>query len=166
MAEAGRARRSRVDEPLVELETDKVTLEVPAPAAGTLAEIVAEEGANVPVGAVLGPDQRGCCGGGRSPRPDPRSRERRIGDPGETREGDRRQALERAGPAVRKLVAESGVDVATIAPTGPGDRITKADVLEALARPVRASGLRHRRHRRRSCPRRRPPRVSARCGCG
>ena len=43
-----------VDEPVAELETDKVTLEVPAPAAGTLAEILAEEGANVPVGAVLG----------------------------------------------------------------------------------------------------------------
>src|SRR5947208_4728747 len=42
------------DEPVAELETDKVTLEVPAPAAGTLAEILAEEGANVPVGAVLG----------------------------------------------------------------------------------------------------------------
>ncbi len=43
-----------VDEPVVELETDKVTLEVPAPATGTLAEILAEEGANLPVGAVLG----------------------------------------------------------------------------------------------------------------
>src|SRR6516225_3166892 len=43
-----------VDEPVAELETDKVTLEVPAPAAGTLTEILAEEGANVPVGAVLG----------------------------------------------------------------------------------------------------------------
>ena len=42
------------DEPVAELETDKVTLEVPAPASGTLAEILAEEGANVPVGAVLG----------------------------------------------------------------------------------------------------------------
>src|SRR6476659_3060697 len=42
------------DEPLVELETDKVTLEVPAPAAGTLGEIRAVEGTNVPVGAVLG----------------------------------------------------------------------------------------------------------------
>src|SRR6185436_12194277 len=41
------------DEPVAELETDKVTLEVPAPATGTLAEILAEEGANVPVGAVL-----------------------------------------------------------------------------------------------------------------
>src|ERR1700745_1893808 len=43
-----------VDEPVAELETDKVTLEVPAPASGTLAQILAEEGANVPVGAVLG----------------------------------------------------------------------------------------------------------------
>src|SRR6201998_1612648 len=43
-----------LDEPIAELETDKVTLEVPAPAAGTLTEILAEEGANVPVGAVLG----------------------------------------------------------------------------------------------------------------
>src|SRR5204863_9292086 len=42
------------DEPIAELETDKVTLEVPAPASGTLAEILAEEGANVPVGAILG----------------------------------------------------------------------------------------------------------------
>src|SRR5260370_22016507 len=41
------------DEPVAELETDKVTLEVNAPAAGTLAEILAEEGTNVPVGAVL-----------------------------------------------------------------------------------------------------------------
>ena len=42
------------DEPVAELETDKVTLEISAPAAGTLSEILAEEGANVPVGAVLG----------------------------------------------------------------------------------------------------------------
>src|SRR5882724_7141238 len=43
-----------LDEPIAELETDKITLEVYAPAAGTLAEILAEEGANVPVGALLG----------------------------------------------------------------------------------------------------------------
>src|SRR5260370_12647267 len=43
-----------IDEPLVELETDKVTVEVPSPAAGTLAEITAADGAEVEVGAVLG----------------------------------------------------------------------------------------------------------------
>ena len=122
-----------VDEPLVELETDKVTLEVPAPAAGTLAEIVAEEGANLPVGAVLGRISEGAAAVAAHPGPIP-VRAEMMGPA--AREGDRRQALERAGPAVRKLVAESGVDVATIEPTGPGDRISKADVLEALARPV------------------------------
>src|SRR5205814_9254480 len=50
------------DEPVAELETDKVTLEVPAPASGTLAEILAEEGANVPVGAVLGRIADGLAG--------------------------------------------------------------------------------------------------------
>ena len=54
------------DEPIVELETDKVTLEVPAPAAGTLDEIRAGEGSNVPVGAVLGIIADGAAG---SPRP-------------------------------------------------------------------------------------------------
>src|ERR1700726_623151 len=51
------------DEPVVELETDKVTLEVPAPAAGTLGEIRAAEGSNVPVGAILGIIADGAAGG-------------------------------------------------------------------------------------------------------
>src|ERR1700730_1918793 len=50
------------DEPVAELETDKVTLEVPAPASGTLSEILAEEGTNVPVGAVLGRIADGVAG--------------------------------------------------------------------------------------------------------
>src|SRR5580704_13512004 len=60
------------DEPVVELETDKVTLEVPAPAAGTLGEIRAGEGSNVPVGAVLGIIADGAAGSG--PPPPPRRR--------------------------------------------------------------------------------------------
>src|SRR5712675_116613 len=52
------------DEPIAELETDKVTLEVPAPVSGTLAEVLAEEGANVPVGAVLGTIADGLAAGG------------------------------------------------------------------------------------------------------
>src|SRR5512138_3709468 len=48
-----------VDEPLVELETDKVTIEVPSPAAGTLAEIAAKDGETVAVGALLGEIQDG-----------------------------------------------------------------------------------------------------------
>ena len=65
------------DEPVVELETDKVTLEVPAPQAGVIGEIQAEEGSNVPVGAVLGTiaDGRGGTHRRPSPRPPPQAGE-------------------------------------------------------------------------------------------
>jgi 2-oxoglutarate dehydrogenase E2 component (dihydrolipoamide succinyltransferase) len=126
-----------VDEPVVELETDKVTLEVPAPAAGTLAEILGEEGANLPVGAVLGRISESVVAvTALPPLPLPAQAERE--EPmQQASEGQR--ALERSGPAVRKLIVESGLDAATIAPTGPGGRISKADVIEALARPEPAS---------------------------
>jgi 2-oxoglutarate dehydrogenase E2 component (dihydrolipoamide succinyltransferase) len=141
-----------VDEPVVELETDKVTLEVPAPAAGTLAEILAEEGANLTVGAVLGRisegvvvaaalpplPARGERGGPAGPKStEPRSGGRDVGPTQRASEGQ--PALERSGPAVRKLITEGGLDAATITPTGPGGRISKADVIEALARPEPAS---------------------------
>ena len=94
------------DEPLVELETDKVTLEVNAPAAGVLAEIVAGEGAEVEVGAVLGRiDETGAA---VAPAP-------------------------AAAPAVRKLVAEHDLDPREIEGTGKDGRLTKADVEAWLA---------------------------------
>src|SRR5450631_842352 len=58
-----------VDEPLVELETDKVTIEVPAPAAGVLSEINAKDGETVGVGAVLGQITDGAKGAKASPKP-------------------------------------------------------------------------------------------------
>src|SRR5438105_7483040 len=61
------------DEPVVELETDKVTLEVPSPAAGTLGEIRAGEGSNVPVGAILGIIADGAAGSSPPPPPPPPS---------------------------------------------------------------------------------------------
>jgi 2-oxoglutarate dehydrogenase E2 component (dihydrolipoamide succinyltransferase) len=132
-----------VDEPVVELETDKVTLEVPAPAAGTLAEILAAEGVNLPVGAILGRISEGAA----ASRPHPPLADAmsptlsRIAgegaERGEAGEGSA-TAIERSGPAVRKLIAENGLDTASIDATGPGNRITKADVIEALARPASA----------------------------
>ena len=123
-----------VDEPIAELETDKITLEVYAPAAGTLAEILAEEGANVPVGAVLGRITEAVTGDlaqtAPHPAPLPASGER---EGPAKREGEGQLALERSGPAVRKLIEETGLDTGEIAPTGPGGRITKADVLIARA---------------------------------
>ena len=119
------------DEPIAELETDKVTLEVPAPASGTLAEILAEEGANVPVGAVLGRIAEGLAAeAAPHPSPLPASGERE--GPAQW-EGGGQRALERSGPAVRKLIEETGLDAASVAATGPGGRISKADVIAARA---------------------------------
>jgi 2-oxoglutarate dehydrogenase E2 component (dihydrolipoamide succinyltransferase) len=130
-----------LDEPIAELETDKVTLEVPAPAAGTLAEILAIEGVNVPVGAVLGRIADGTLGTLTHPAAaapgSPLSRTAGEG-PERSEGGEAIAALERSGPAVRKLIEESGLDTAQIAPTGPGGRISKADVIAARA-PAPAS---------------------------
>jgi 2-oxoglutarate dehydrogenase E2 component (dihydrolipoamide succinyltransferase) len=117
------------DEPIAELETDKVTLEIPAPASGTLAEILAEEGANVPVGAVLGRIADGVAAeAAPHPSPLPASGERE--GPAQ-RGGEGQRALERSGPAVRKLIEETGLDAVRVAATGPGGRITKADIIAA-----------------------------------
>jgi 2-oxoglutarate dehydrogenase E2 component (dihydrolipoamide succinyltransferase) len=118
-----------------------VNVEVPAPAAGTLAEILAGEGMSLPVGAVLGRIGDGVAtlapssvrAGSPLFRTTGEGAERRA-----TGEGAAVVALERSGPAVRKLVAERGLDAAAITATGPGDRITKRDVIEALARPAPA----------------------------
>src|SRR5438132_6944523 len=127
------------DEPIAELETDKVTLEIPAPAAGTLAEILAEEGANVPVGAVLGTIVDGAAytlihpalrAGSPLSRAAGESADPRIVVQGEAGEG-MPTALERSGPAVRKLIEESGLDAGRVTATGPGGRSSKADVIAA-----------------------------------
>ncbi len=135
------------DEPLVELETDKVTLEVPAPTAGTLAEIAAAEGTSLPVGAVLGRIEEAAVAPTAS-APDPGARpangekEERAPRESEAQQATRTRPVAgqgavaaRSGPAVRKLIDETGLDAAALAPSGPGNRITKGDVLAALARP-------------------------------
>ena len=119
------------DEPLVELETDKVTLEVNAPAAGVLAEIVAGEGAEVEVGAVLGRiDETGAAvavaaatkaPAAAAPEPEP--------DP----EPEPEPEPAPLSPAVRKLVAEHDLDPAAIEGTGKDGRLLKADVEAYLA---------------------------------
>jgi 2-oxoglutarate dehydrogenase E2 component (dihydrolipoamide succinyltransferase) len=107
-----------------------------------LAEILAEEGANLPVGAVLGRISAGDAATLTHPAVPAGSPLSRIAGEGAERreagEGAPAAILERSGPAVRKLVAESGLDAARIAPTGPGGRLTKADLTEALARPAPA----------------------------
>ena len=114
----------RVDEPLVELETDKVALEVNASVSGTLSEIHVAEGVTVEVGAVLGLIAEGEVA---APPPKP--------EPAEGPEPERPAAetpVAALSPAVRRLVAEHGLDPAAIPATGKGGRLVKGDVLKVI----------------------------------
>src|SRR5512135_301548 len=98
-----------VDDPLVELETDKVTLEVNATAAGVLSEIRVPEGVNVNVGGVLGTID-GAAKAMAAPAPVAAAKPAPAAKP--------ESALERSGPAARKLAAESGLGPEQVPATG------------------------------------------------
>jgi 2-oxoglutarate dehydrogenase E2 component (dihydrolipoamide succinyltransferase) len=127
-----------MDDPLVELETDKVTLEVNAPAAGTLSEIVVPEGANVAVGAVLGRIADGAAGVSAAPPPAAQATAAAASAQATATASAGTTVLERSGPAVRKLVEEQHLDPAQIAASGKDGRITKGDVLAQAAQAKRA----------------------------
>ena len=118
-----------VDEPLVELETDKVTLEVNAPAAGTLAEIVAPEGANVGVAALLGVIGEG---GAATAAPAKAAAPAAAAAASAPAPAPAAAAAGDAGPAARKLIAENNLDASQIAASGKDGRVTKGDVITHL----------------------------------
>jgi 2-oxoglutarate dehydrogenase E2 component (dihydrolipoamide succinyltransferase) len=168
------------DETLLELETDKATLEVPSPSAGVLTEILVAEGEDVAVGAVLGRIAEGAgaaAAAAARPKPEPEAaatsvaaEEADVGEPEAATEATvgpvpsapvgldpaavprsgpdgavtladlraffgqaARDAVERSGPAVRKLIADHGFDPEMISASGKGGRVTKEDVLDILA---------------------------------
>lgn len=106
------------DEPIVELETDKATTEVPAPASGTL-RIAAKEGQTVKVGEVLGRIEEDGKAGKK--RPEKKSAPPIV--------KEKPQAAKPLAPSVRELVREHQVNVEQLAGSGPGGRITREDVL-------------------------------------
>jgi 2-oxoglutarate dehydrogenase E2 component (dihydrolipoamide succinyltransferase) len=121
-----------VDEPLVELETDKVTIEVPAPAGGVLSEIVAKDGETVAVGALLGQIADGAAGAkaaAAAPAPVKPTAAPAPAPAAKTVAADAPQA-----PSVRKIGAESGIDPAGVAGSGKDGRVTKGDMLAAIER--------------------------------
>ena len=123
------------DEPLVELETDKVTLEYNAPASGTLAEILVEQGGEVEVGALLGAineDGSVANTGDTSSESDEK--------PARDTPVDGSNDKQTMSPAVRKLAEEHNLDVSKISPSGPKGNITKGDVLAALKQQEAADG--------------------------
>ncbi|HET7384953.1 MAG TPA: 2-oxoglutarate dehydrogenase complex dihydrolipoyllysine-residue succinyltransferase [Pseudolabrys sp.] len=125
-----------VDEPLVEIETDKVTLEVPAPAAGVLADIAVKNGDTVAVGALLGQIKEGAAVPKAAtsaaakpveppkPVPAPAAPMMKVEMP--------------MPPSVRKMAAESGMDVSKIAGTGLHGQVTKGDMMAAIERAAAA----------------------------
>ena len=123
------------DEPLLEISTDKVDAEIPSPAAGVLREVRVTEGETVDVGTVIaiiettgataaGPsaDSGAVAEAPSAPPPSP-SASRAVGGQGQAA---------RSSPAVRKLAREHNVDIALIAGSGAGGRVTKDDVLKYL----------------------------------
>jgi 2-oxoglutarate dehydrogenase E2 component (dihydrolipoamide succinyltransferase) len=127
------------DEPLVELETDKVTIEVPAPAAGVLSEIVAKDGETVAVGALLGQINPG-AGARAIPA---KSTEAAKTAPPKAAAAEPQPAKVAAAevplaPSVRRLGAESGIMPAAVPGTGRDGRVTKGDMLAAIERAAAA----------------------------
>ncbi len=121
-----------VDEPLVELETDKVTIEVPAPAAGTLAAIAAKDGETVAVGALLGEIKEG-AGAAPSAKPAPAAVSKPAAAPPKP-EAPKPAADMPVAPSVRKIAAESGMDPSAVPGSGKDGRVTKGDMMAAIER--------------------------------
>ena len=126
-----------VDDILVELETDKTNVEVPAAVSGTIAEIVVREGTTVPVGALLGSIAEGkgapkaaapaAKAAPAAAAPAPVAKAAPAAEP----RGDAPTS-----PAVRRIAAESSVNPASVAGSGTDGRVTKGDMLTAVAKPA------------------------------
>jgi 2-oxoglutarate dehydrogenase E2 component (dihydrolipoamide succinyltransferase) len=130
-----------IDQPLCELETDKVTVEVNATVAGTMVDLAVEEGATVQVGGVLCHIEAGAAGAAAAkpaaapaaPKPAPAAAPSPPPVAPVAAPAAANANIAASGPATRKLVEESGVAPSAIQPTGKDGRATKADVMAALS---------------------------------
>ncbi|WP_375058003.1 2-oxoglutarate dehydrogenase complex dihydrolipoyllysine-residue succinyltransferase [Zobellella sp. DQSA1] len=109
------------DEVIVDIETDKVVLEVPAPEAGILEAIIEDAGATVLGQQIIGKLKQGAVAGEET-------KDKPVAANGEAKEEAKADADDALSPAVRRLVAEHNIDVAKLAGSGKGGRITKEDV--------------------------------------
>jgi pyruvate/2-oxoglutarate dehydrogenase complex dihydrolipoamide acyltransferase (E2) component len=120
------------DDPLVEIQTDKTTVEIPSPAAGTVTRILAGEGEVVPVGTVIvviGDGAPPRAAEAEQPRAEPAAQQEPTTASNTVLQG--RPERVRATPLVRRLAQELGVDLERVAGTGPQGRVTEADVRAA-----------------------------------
>lgn len=119
------------DQSLLEVETEKVALEIPSPATGVLSEIVVQEGETVPVGTVLA----------RIESVPPSEVINRVGGVVVRPMAPAQEGEDHHSPAVRQLATEHGVDLSQVKGTGAGGRVTKKDVQDFVAQgggPVKA----------------------------
>jgi 2-oxoglutarate dehydrogenase E2 component (dihydrolipoamide succinyltransferase) len=135
------------DEPVVELETDKVTVEVPAPASGVLAEILAKDGETVSPGALLGQIQEGgapakaaaapakAAPAAAKAAPQPATQPKPAAPPPAAPKG---AAAEMLAPSVRKIAEETGIEASSVPGTGKDGRVTKGDMIAAIERAAAA----------------------------
>src|SRR5206468_7575670 len=124
------------NDPLVELETDKVTQEVPSPAAGVLAEIVLDTDAEAVPGALLARISTDSPAKARTQEAKPAAtsdREAPAGAPGPHRSAGNGEVESRLSPSVRRACLQHGIDASRIAGTGRNGRVTREDVDRAVA---------------------------------
>ena len=125
------------DDPLVEIQTDKTTVEIPSPAAGKVSQILVDEGQTVPVGTVLVV----IGGDGTGPATDEQPRAEEAPQKEAAAGASQRSASAgraRATPLVRRVAQELGVDLESVAGTGPQGRVTEDDVRAAVGGEGRA----------------------------
>jgi len=128
----------KADEPLVELETEKVTLEVNAPAAGVLSEIVADSGATVSIGALLGSLTAGAAGArpaAKAEAPKAEAVNAKAGAGGLAPPPAKNGSSMPPAPSAAKMAAEQGIDLASVDGSGKRGQVLKGDVIDALAKP-------------------------------
>ncbi|RVM88566.1 2-oxoglutarate dehydrogenase complex dihydrolipoyllysine-residue succinyltransferase [Sinorhizobium meliloti] len=135
----------KADEPILELETDKVTIEVPAPAAGTLSEIVAPAGETVGLGALLGQIAEGAGAAAAAPaaaekKPEPAAA---TAAPAAAAQPAAAAATQTStsmppAPAAAKLIAENNLSADQIDGSGKRGQVLKGDVLAAVAKGISA----------------------------
>ena len=128
-----------IDEPLLELETDKVTLEVPSPVTGKIEKILSNEGDTVAVGAVLGSinetsisDQSATKSQKLEPLREPEKQEEiSVAVTNEAAVGQENKKEKKLSPSTRKIIEEKNIDLKTINPLREDGRVTKKDLLQA-----------------------------------
>jgi 2-oxoglutarate decarboxylase len=118
------------DETIVEISTDKVDAEVPAPASGVMEEILAQPGDTVNVGQVIGRMKSGSNGASATAAPEAKPAE--PAEPGEPKEVVLPDGI-RISPVARRVAEAEGIDLANVKGTGPAGRIQKDDVLAAAS---------------------------------